>query len=334
MTKTPLVSVLMQTYNHEAYLAQALESVLMQQTNFDYEIVIVEDCSTDSTAAVLKEYCERYPEVMRPIFHESNLGACASEAEARFACKGEYVAVLEGDDYWTDPLKLQMQVDFLKAHPEYSATTHRIAVVDENGQDRSGYYYSLFCQDRIYTKKHAQKGLLPGHTASILYRNVFADMTDKEREAYAHCTATGDSKSPLVMLMYGDIFCSKRVMSAYRWVTSGGSSWSVGTWGENQSYENVIKDIEKIEMLKALNYDEPDFTPHWNMLAFEAFKWVLRRKKPEDKRILKEIYKAHPKKAAMVLSVAASLAGYPLRVIKRRFAKPYDAYKGDIEYDG
>ena len=158
-------------------------------------------------------------------------------------------------------------------------------------------------------------------------------MTEKEREAYTLCTATGDSKLPLVLLMQGDVFCSKRVMSAYRWVTSGGSSWSAGTWGENQSYENVLKDIEKIKMLEAFNC-EIDFTPHWNMLAFEAFKWVLRRRMPEDKQILKNIYKAHPKKAAMVLSVAASIAGYPLRVIKRRFVKPYDAYKGDIEYDG
>jgi glycosyltransferase involved in cell wall biosynthesis len=109
------------TFNHEKYIAQAIESVLMQRADFDYEIVIGEDCSTDNTRHILIEYQKRYPDKIRLLLHEQNLGFYGrfNFIETFKICQGRYVALLEGDDYWTDPYKLQKQVDFLETNPEY-----------------------------------------------------------------------------------------------------------------------------------------------------------------------------------------------------------------------
>lgn len=115
----PIVSVLMITYNHEKYIAQAIDSVLMQKTNFDYEIVIGEDCSTDKTREIVLEYKAKHPDKIKLLLQEKNLGMIQNFIDTLKACTGKYIALLEGDDYWTDPYKLQKQVDFLEANPEY-----------------------------------------------------------------------------------------------------------------------------------------------------------------------------------------------------------------------
>ena len=127
------VSVPMITYNHERFIAQAIEGVLMQQTDFGVELVIGEDCSTDGTRAIVRHYGERYPERIRLLLPERNRGGLANAVATFNACRGQYIAPCEGDDYWTDPLKLQKQVGFLEAHPDYVLCHHDAIIVDENG---------------------------------------------------------------------------------------------------------------------------------------------------------------------------------------------------------
>ena len=115
----PLVSACMITYNHEPYIAQAIEGVLQQQTNFPFELVIGEDCSTDRTRGIVFDYQEKYPSIIRVITSDKNVGARTNSLRTEKACCGKYVAVCEGDDYWHHPLKLQRQVDFLESHPAY-----------------------------------------------------------------------------------------------------------------------------------------------------------------------------------------------------------------------
>lgn len=122
---TPLLSIVTITYNHEPFIAKTIEGVLMQQVNFPIELIIAEDCSTDGTRAICQHYAELYPELIRLITSESNVGAIENERRAFVAAKGKFIACCEGDDYWTDSLKLQKQVDFLEAHPNYSACFHR-----------------------------------------------------------------------------------------------------------------------------------------------------------------------------------------------------------------
>ena len=130
---TMKVSVHMITYNHEKFIAQAIESALMQQVDFDYEIVIGEDCSTDRTREIVVAYQQRHPDKIRLLLHEQNVGVSLNDIRVYRACRGEYVAWLEGDDYWTSPHKLQKQADFLDSHPACSACFHPVTVFFEDG---------------------------------------------------------------------------------------------------------------------------------------------------------------------------------------------------------
>lgn len=105
--KEIMVSVFMMTYNHENYIAQALDSILMQKINFGYEIIVGEDCSTDRTREIILSYAQRKPDLFKLILHDHNVGAKANQNAVLNACKGKYIAPCEGDDYWTDPYKLQ-----------------------------------------------------------------------------------------------------------------------------------------------------------------------------------------------------------------------------------
>lgn len=114
-----ILSVCMITYNHEKYIAQAIESALMQKTNFDYEIVIGEDCSTDRTREIVFEYAKKNPDKIIVITSEKNVGANENFIRTLNSCRGKYIAILEGDDYWTDPYKLQKQANFLESNQDY-----------------------------------------------------------------------------------------------------------------------------------------------------------------------------------------------------------------------
>ncbi len=115
----PLVSVCMITYNHRPYIVAAVEGVLRQETEYPFELVIGEDCSTDGTREIVLDYQKRYPDVVRVIHSERNVGARANHARTIAACRGQYVAFCEGDDFWHRPDKLQLQVSCLEKHPEY-----------------------------------------------------------------------------------------------------------------------------------------------------------------------------------------------------------------------
>lgn len=114
----PLVSVNMITYNHAPFIAQAIEGVIQQKTNFPFELIIGEDCSTDGTREIVFEYQKRHPDIIRMITSEKNVGAKENSRRTMKAGKGKYVAFCEGDDYWHHSEKLQKQVDYLEGHPE------------------------------------------------------------------------------------------------------------------------------------------------------------------------------------------------------------------------
>ena len=115
----PLVSVAMITYNHENYISQAIQGVLNQQTAFPYELVVGEDCSLDNTRQIVLDFQQRFPHRMRAITSPRNVGGHQNVLRVQQACRGKYIAVCEGDDYWHNPQKLQIQVNFLEANPDY-----------------------------------------------------------------------------------------------------------------------------------------------------------------------------------------------------------------------
>ena len=174
----PKLSVCFITYNHEKYIRQALESVLMQQCDFDFEVVIGNDCSTDGTTAIVEEFATRYPEKIRLNVIEKNVGMTANWLSTVQACTGEYVAMLEGDDFWTDPLKLQKQVDFLDKHPEYSFVAHDLGVLHEEGVQQVDELLH-FTDSRAFTIHELIPSQIFLQTSSLVFRRKMLGHFDK-----------------------------------------------------------------------------------------------------------------------------------------------------------
>jgi glycosyltransferase involved in cell wall biosynthesis len=136
----PLVSVKMITYNHAPFIARAIEGVLQQKTNFPFELLIGEDCSTDGTREIVFEYQKKYSDVIRVITSERNTGGWDNSERARKACRGKYAAFCEGDDYWHHPGKLQKQADYLESHPECGLVFADCDVYDDKADKLIGSF--------------------------------------------------------------------------------------------------------------------------------------------------------------------------------------------------
>ncbi len=137
-----LVSVLCTAYNHEKYIRKCLDGFIMQKTNFKYEVLINDDASTDNTAQIIREYEEKYPEIIKPMYQTENQYSKGVKITTKILApqaKGKYIALCEGDDYWTDENKLQLQVDAMEMHPECKMCVHKVKVFYET-LDKNEYY--------------------------------------------------------------------------------------------------------------------------------------------------------------------------------------------------
>lgn len=154
MTKTGgvRVSVCMVTYNQEKYIAQAIESVLMQKTDFKFQLLIGDDASTDKTPQIVREYAEKYPEIIKPVFHEKNIGAGNNSISLYKTVDTEYVAICDGDDYWVDENKLQKQVDFLDRNKGYNIVFTKSLVKYENQKQKKEYLPSKAALKGFYKR--------------------------------------------------------------------------------------------------------------------------------------------------------------------------------------
>ena len=165
------VSVCMLTYNHEKFIAQAIDSVLMQKVKFDYELVIGDDCSTDRTRDILIQYKKQNPDCINLYLWEKNLGAIHNFLQILSVCKGEYIAILEGDDYWTSSEKLQKQVDFMDTHSECSICFHKVIGFYDNNPQKEEYFIPPKKIKQFLTLEDLLKeNFIP--TLSIMYREI------------------------------------------------------------------------------------------------------------------------------------------------------------------
>lgn len=135
----PKVSVVSVSYNHEAFIRETLDGIVAQKTDFPVEVIISDDASTDATPAIIRDYADRYPHLFRPVLRSENVGIHANVSDALSAARGEYLAICEGDDYWTDPMKLTKQVAFLDQHPETSLCFHPVQVLWTDGRKGSEF---------------------------------------------------------------------------------------------------------------------------------------------------------------------------------------------------
>lgn len=214
-----LVSISCMTYNHEKYIKDAIEGFLMQKVNFDYEILIGEDCSTDNTRQIVEKYVEKYPDKIRIITSEKNVGSKKNVLRVHKEAKGKYIAVCEGDDYWTDPLKLQKQVDYMENHPDCSLCYHAAMVVRADNRV-TGKILRPSKENGICSIEDIFRWVAPLPTASTIYPKR---LMDNPPEFYKKAPV-GDYPLAIELSTRGYVYYIDEVMSAYRVGVKG--SWT------------------------------------------------------------------------------------------------------------
>ena len=236
-----LVSVIVITYNHEKFLGYAIESILKQETKFKIEILIGNDCSTDNTKQVL----EKYKNLDNVIIYNrtKNLGANKNLVDLIDRAKGEYIALLEGDDYWIDNHKLQKQVDYLEHHTECNSASHAHVKINEYNERIDEYKISN--KELDFTLRDLQKKYWLYQTASLVFRNNHS--TDFSLIAKLH-PIIGDITLSCILLKNGKMHYFPEIMSAYRTVQQNNKSAS-GNIKRNMKNEylsilNLYSDIE------------------------------------------------------------------------------------------
>lgn len=240
----PVVSVAIIAYNVDKYISAAIESVLSQKTNFEFELVIGEDCSTDNTREIILEYQKKHPNIIKPLLHERNLGLTPNSVATQNACTGKYIALLDGDDYWTNDNKLQLQVDFLENNLDYSASSHQSTIVFDDVPGEGGYFGEE--KDEVYKLKDTLQHR-KFHTSSLVYRRKFwvqtggipLEISSNERAIYP------------MLAIFGDINYFKESMCIYRRSSIGISA--------RITHEELSTDLKMIPWLKSIDKNFPVF---------------------------------------------------------------------------
>lgn len=206
-----LVSIASITYNHEHYIEQAIQSWLMQKTNFEIEIVIGEDCSPDKTKKIINDYKNKYPKLIKIITSDQNIGMIPNLKRTLEACHGKYIALCEGDDYWTDPYKLQKQVDFLEENPEYCMSVHNAIVDFEDDESKTRFFNTATQKPTILTEDLIERWSFA--TATMLFRASLLPSMESDILSKIY---NGDLYLALMVSLGGPIKYFPSVMSVYR----------------------------------------------------------------------------------------------------------------------
>ncbi|MCC9608439.1 glycosyltransferase [Blastopirellula sp. JC732] len=237
----PKVSVCIITYNHERYIRQAIESVLRQKTSFPIEIVIGEDCSTDKTRSIVEEAQKQESERIKLLKRDANVGMMRNFLETYHACRGDFIALLEGDDYWTDPGKLQRQVELLESHPNWSLCFHSADYVDGKGRSL-GYRHPQSCNETLDVGEIAKRNYV--QTCSVMVRrSMLPQLPD-----YFLDLKLGDWPLCILAAKQGPLGYCDAPMAAYR--VHDGGVWTSGA--------NDVKIAAVIDMYLRVLRDNPD----------------------------------------------------------------------------
>lgn len=217
---SPLVSVVCNTYNHVNYIRQCLDGFLIQETNFPIEILVHDDASTDGTADIVREYEAKYPELIKPIYQTENQYSKGVKVTLEYQyvrAMGKYVALCEGDDYWTDPLKLQKQVDFLELHPDFVMVSHCTELYyQKDAAFRSGWKPD---RDMEYQKIDLINGYWYFAPLTVVFRRDCLDIND-----YSRYPISMDAVLFYHLLSKGKGFLFEKEMGVYR--VHDGGVWS------------------------------------------------------------------------------------------------------------
>ena len=250
------VSVICTAYNHEKYIADAIESIIMQKTDFAFELLIHDDASTDNTAKIIKTYEEKYPSIIRAIYRTENMYSKGFPLDAWLInnSKGQYIALCEGDDYWLEKDKLQKQFDYLQQHPHVSLCVHSNKEVDAQTKKLKSY-----CRPSKQSKFFSVEEIIYGGGGLFATNSMFfrKQLASKEYSFLEKAPVT-DYAYAIMLGLQGDVYYLDECLSVYR--VNVPESWTTINFAKGETYRIHFQKIEG--MLNSLNettnyrYDE------------------------------------------------------------------------------
>lgn len=305
------VSVIVLTYNHEKYIEQALDSILMQKVSFNYEILVGDDASTDATVPILLEYKKRYPDIIKLFLNKENVGATRNAYNLLMKAEGEYLATCEGDDYWTDENKLQLQVDFLEKHDEFVGCSHNFTIVNEEGISLNNQKLPWVKNNKtVFTLSDFNGIYLPGQPSTYVRRNILNNI-DLNMLYRVH-NMIGDRTLMLLYLMRGDFAIISRNMSCYRIKKKSVTKSIYGDYTKSifVDYEITLK-LEEIALMRNINLDT---TPFKKMLFAKASLLYILSLNQNYLKICQDLYDRN-KKLSYFLSIPNYISSIFRRII-------------------
>lgn len=269
-----VVSVVMTVYNHEKYIEKAIKSVLEQENDFKYELLIGEDCSTDNSLSIIQKYKERYPDIIRVFTHDKNIGGQKNVYELYMNSRGKYIAILEGDDFWCSSQKMKKQVDFLENHSEYIACAHRFKVVDEkelNYFDKD--FECQFYQNNPYTKEILERGQMLSHVNTLMFRNIFINKNIHTDFLNEFNDLSGDYTLTALLVLNGKMYCMPEYFSCYRKVVAANSSSFSSIQERNNKRDVLFQSAVDLENILNQQYCINCEARKKSIFASAVFKW-------------------------------------------------------------
>lgn len=312
MNENYLLTITVITYNHKNFIRQALDGILMQKTNFKFQIIIHDDCSTDGTTDIIKEYAAKYPDIIVPILQTENQFSKNVSITKTFVyplIKTKYIALNEGDDYWIDENKLQKQVDFLEANPDYAVCFHPVKVIYENNTKAEEIYPEQeLWQTPLDFEQLQQRNFI--QTNSVVYRWRFPD--GNAAEFIPNGIIPGDWYGHLLHAKTGKIKMLPDVMSVYRKHT-GGIWYDEDKYKVNTHLKHGLKEIKFYHSVYKNITDSSE--KYFNEILLPSWRNILAAYGENGKwQELKTIAELYPQEYAAA------------------FKKPNDEYKEKIVY--
>lgn len=291
------VSVYCLTYNHEKYIKRCLDGFVMQKTDFKFEVFVHDDASTDNTAKIVKEYGEKYPDIIKPIYQRENQYSKGIEITSAYIfphLSGKYIALCEGDDYWIDEKKLQKQYDFMENNVEYSACIHRAKYHVMDKQKKDWVVPSINKSRDISLEEIIMKDGGFFATNSLFRRR---EIVFSQPDCF-NAKGFGDYQAGIYAAICGKVFCMEDVMSVYNVGTSG--SWTERVW--NNPQKRIEHLYDKIRMLKSVDvYYNQKYHDIISQKVIECEYDIIIAENNTDKLKLKPYCDIHKRKKYLIV---------------------------------
>lgn len=245
------------TYNHGNYVRQTLESILNQKTKYKFKVIVHDDASTDNTQSIIKEFMNRYPNIIEPILQTENQYSKGIDVVKQFILpniEGDYIATCEGDDYWIDEKKIDRQIDFLEEHNDYSACVHNSVFYNMRTKERNPFNSNVTNEEDMQLEDVIDGVTGVFHTSSVVYRKEIAF----QKHSFLKCMkGVGDYPKAILMAINGRIRYFPQQMSVYRFASTN-TSWTSKNTGKSSIQNRIAYREAEVDMLQHLLSEKPE----------------------------------------------------------------------------